>query len=141
MRKPLTVVVSLLLCALVVFAVRSLGSVRRPELTIATVNNADLILLQQLSKDFERRFGLKLNWMVLGENVLRQRLTIFEFLERLRRQDHHGIVFAPGLLSLDDVATDRLVTDEQRLAIAGSCGRNGSCWKSSCEWVGIRKSP
>jgi sorbitol/mannitol transport system substrate-binding protein len=51
-------------------------SQRRPELTIATVNNADMILMQQLSKDFEKQNGVKLNWVVLGENVLRQRLTV-----------------------------------------------------------------
>ncbi|MBZ5564098.1 MAG: sugar ABC transporter substrate-binding protein [Acidobacteriia bacterium] len=49
---------------------------RRPELTIATVNNADMILLQQLSPEFEKQSGVKLNWVVLGENILRQRLTI-----------------------------------------------------------------
>lgn len=49
---------------------------RLPELTVATVNNADMILLQQLSPEFEKRHGVKLNWVVLGENVLRQRLTI-----------------------------------------------------------------
>ncbi len=49
---------------------------RRPELTVATVNNADMILLQQLSPEFEKQTGVKLNWVVLGENILRQRLTI-----------------------------------------------------------------
>ncbi len=49
---------------------------RRPELTIATVNNADMILLQQLSSEFEKQRGVKLNWVVLGENILRQRLTV-----------------------------------------------------------------
>ena len=49
---------------------------RRPEITIATVNNADMILMQQLSSEFERKHGVKLSWVVLGENVLRQRLTI-----------------------------------------------------------------
>ena len=48
----------------------------RPELTIATANNADMILMQQLSPEFEKQSGVKLNWVVLGENVLRQRLTI-----------------------------------------------------------------
>jgi ABC-type glycerol-3-phosphate transport system substrate-binding protein len=48
----------------------------RPQLTIATVNNADMILMQQLSPEFEKQSGVKLNWVVLGENVLRQRLTI-----------------------------------------------------------------
>ena len=48
----------------------------RPELTIATVNNADMILMQQLSREFEKQNRVKLNWVVLGENALRQRLTI-----------------------------------------------------------------
>jgi sorbitol/mannitol transport system substrate-binding protein len=48
----------------------------RPELTIGTVNNADMILMQRLSKDFEMRTGIHLNWVVLGESVLRQRLTV-----------------------------------------------------------------
>jgi sorbitol/mannitol transport system substrate-binding protein len=51
-------------------------SSRRTELTIATVNNADMILMQQLSPEFEKQSGVKLNWVVLGENILRQRLTI-----------------------------------------------------------------
>jgi sorbitol/mannitol transport system substrate-binding protein len=51
-------------------------SAHRPELTVATVNNADMILMQQLSREFERQSGVKLNWVVLGENVLRQRLTV-----------------------------------------------------------------
>jgi ABC-type glycerol-3-phosphate transport system substrate-binding protein len=49
---------------------------RRPELTIATVNNPDMILMQQLSSEFEKQHGVKLNWVVLGENILRQRLTV-----------------------------------------------------------------
>ena len=49
---------------------------RRPEITIATVNNADMILMQQLSSEFEKQSGIKVNWVVLGENVLRQRLTV-----------------------------------------------------------------
>jgi ABC-type glycerol-3-phosphate transport system substrate-binding protein len=48
----------------------------RPEITLATVNNADMILMQQLSSEFEKKSGVKLNWVVLGENALRQRLTI-----------------------------------------------------------------
>ena len=48
----------------------------RPELTIGTVNNADMILMQRLSKEFEAQSGVKLNWVVLGENILRQRLTV-----------------------------------------------------------------
>ena len=35
-----------------------------------------MILMQQLSSEFEKQSGIKLNWVVLGENILRQRLTI-----------------------------------------------------------------
>jgi sorbitol/mannitol transport system substrate-binding protein len=45
-------------------------------LTIATVNNSDMIRMQRLSKTFEQQHpDIKLNWVVLEENVLRQRLT------------------------------------------------------------------
>ncbi|MDB6141842.1 MAG: mannitol transporter substrate-binding protein [Pseudomonas sp.] len=44
--------------------------------TIATVNNSDMIRMQRLSKTFEQEHpDIKLNWVVLEENVLRQRLT------------------------------------------------------------------
>ena len=44
--------------------------------TIATVNNSDMIRMQRLSKTFEEKNPeIKLNWVVLEENVLRQRLT------------------------------------------------------------------
>ncbi|WP_061238679.1 sugar ABC transporter substrate-binding protein [Ectopseudomonas composti] len=45
-------------------------------LTIATVNNSDMIRMQRLSKTFEQQNpDIKLKWVVLEENVLRQRLT------------------------------------------------------------------
>lgn len=44
--------------------------------TIATVNNSDMIRMQRLSKVFtEQHPDITLNWVVLEENVLRQRLT------------------------------------------------------------------
>ncbi|RMO67461.1 Periplasmic mannitol-binding protein of mannitol ABC transporter [Pseudomonas syringae pv. primulae] len=44
--------------------------------TIGTVNNGDMIRMQKLSNEFERAHpDIKLNWVVLEENVLRQRLT------------------------------------------------------------------
>ena len=49
--------------------------VNAEELTIATVNNADMIIMQQLSPKWEAATGNKLNWVVLEENVLRQRVT------------------------------------------------------------------
>jgi sorbitol/mannitol transport system substrate-binding protein len=54
----------------------ALASHAAETLTIATVNNGDMIRMQRLSKVFEQQHpDIKLNWVVLEENVLRQRLT------------------------------------------------------------------
>ena len=45
------------------------------EITIATVNNADMIVMQKLSPEWEEKTGNTINWVVLEENVLRQRTT------------------------------------------------------------------
>lgn len=45
------------------------------ELTIATVNNADMVVMQKLSPQWEQETGHTLNWVILEENVLRQRVT------------------------------------------------------------------
>jgi sorbitol/mannitol transport system substrate-binding protein len=53
------------------------GSKGRAEtLVIATVNNADMIRMQKLSPDFMAKHpGIKLEWVILEENTLRQRVT------------------------------------------------------------------
>src|SRR5215471_17481022 len=44
--------------------------------TIATVNNPDMIELKKLSTKFEEKNpDIKLNWVIVEENVLRQRVT------------------------------------------------------------------
>lgn len=45
------------------------------EITIATVNNADMITMQELAPQWEEATGNSINWVVLEENVLRQRTT------------------------------------------------------------------
>jgi multiple sugar transport system substrate-binding protein/sorbitol/mannitol transport system substrate-binding protein len=45
------------------------------EITVATVNNADMIVMQKLAPKWEKATGNKINWVVLEENVLRQRTT------------------------------------------------------------------
>ncbi len=46
------------------------------KLTIATVNNGDMIRMQKLSEDFTAKNpGIELDWVTLEENVLRQRVT------------------------------------------------------------------
>ncbi len=45
-------------------------------LTIATVNNGDMVVMQRLSSQFEQQNpNVRLRWVVLEENVLRQRVT------------------------------------------------------------------
>lgn len=48
----------------------------KTRLTIATVNNGDMVIMQGLSRKFEEANpGIQLRWVVLEENVLRQRTT------------------------------------------------------------------
>jgi len=51
------------------------GASAAETLTIATVNNSDMIIMQKLAPQWEQKTGNKLNWVVLEENVLRQRVT------------------------------------------------------------------
>jgi sorbitol/mannitol transport system substrate-binding protein len=44
-------------------------------LTIATVNNGDMIRMQGLTEDFTAKTGHEVEWVTLEENVLRQRVT------------------------------------------------------------------
>ena len=55
----------------------ALGSaaVAAENLTIATVNNGDMIRMQKLTDDFTAKTGHTVEWVTLEENVLRQRVT------------------------------------------------------------------
>jgi sorbitol/mannitol transport system substrate-binding protein len=48
---------------------------RAETITVATVNNNDMIVMQKLAAHWEQQTGNKVNWVVLEENVLRQRVT------------------------------------------------------------------
>jgi sorbitol/mannitol transport system substrate-binding protein len=64
---------TMLAAAVGLFATAALG---QTQLNIATVNNSDMIIMQRLSKQFETAHpDIKLNWVVLEENVLRERVT------------------------------------------------------------------
>ncbi|WP_227421821.1 ABC transporter substrate-binding protein [Pacificispira spongiicola] len=61
-------------CSLLAFGMVSSASAET--LTIATVNNGDMIRMQKLSEDFTAQNpGIDLDWVTLEENVLRQRVT------------------------------------------------------------------
>lgn len=51
------------------------GSALAETLTIATVNNGDMIRMQGLTDDFTKKTGHTVEWVTLEENVLRQRVT------------------------------------------------------------------
>ncbi len=67
------------LTAMFVIAVLLLATgtgVQAETITIATVNNGDMIRMQKLTNDFTAKNpGIKLEWVTLEENVLRQRVT------------------------------------------------------------------
>ncbi|KKB10909.1 sugar ABC transporter substrate-binding protein [Devosia geojensis] len=51
------------------------GAASAQTITIATVNNGDMIRMQGLSDRFTEETGIQLNWVVLEENTLRQNVT------------------------------------------------------------------
>src|SRR5262245_20777075 len=51
-------------------------AVAQTNLTIATVNNGDMIRMQKLTDDFKAKNpGINLEWVTMEENVLRQKVT------------------------------------------------------------------
>jgi sorbitol/mannitol transport system substrate-binding protein len=57
-------------------AVIALATTAQAEtITIATVNNSDMIIMQKLAPQWEQATGNTIDWVVLEENVLRQRVT------------------------------------------------------------------
>ena len=63
-------------------------------ITIATVNNGDMIRMQKLTDDFTAKNpDIQLNWVTLEENVLRQRVTtdIATKGGQYRRHDHRHL--------------------------------------------------
>ncbi|WP_424973196.1 ABC transporter substrate-binding protein [Dinoroseobacter sp. S76] len=55
--------------------VTATGAYAAETLTIATVNNGDMIRMQGLTEDFTAKTGHTVEWVTLEENVLRQRVT------------------------------------------------------------------
>lgn len=61
---------------IVVMVVSMVTATDAETLTIATVNNGDMIRMQKLTNDFTAKNpGIELKWVTLEENVLRQRVT------------------------------------------------------------------
>ena len=63
------------LCAAVAASFLTAGVASADKLTIATVNNGDMIRMQGMTEDFTKKTGHTVEWVTLEENVLRQRVT------------------------------------------------------------------
>ncbi|HUX51116.1 MAG TPA: sugar ABC transporter substrate-binding protein [Spirochaetia bacterium] len=75
-RVSILLVGLLLLSAGLAFAGGSKEAATGPvTLTIATVNNPDMVIMQKLSENFTKATNIKLNFVVLPENELRQKVT------------------------------------------------------------------
>lgn len=64
------------LAILIVLLGLTLPAFAKTNVTIGTVNNSDMIIMRRLSKEFMRQHPeIRLNWVILKENILRQRIT------------------------------------------------------------------
>ncbi|SNR51570.1 ABC transporter substrate-binding protein [Puniceibacterium sediminis] len=72
----MTIRLSTLLGATALCAAAGIASAQDTTITIATVNNGDMIRMQGLTDDFKAKNpGIDVEWVTLEENVLRQRVT------------------------------------------------------------------
>jgi sorbitol/mannitol transport system substrate-binding protein len=63
------------LCAASALTLVATATVSAETITIATVNNGDMIRMQGYTDDFTEKTGIDVEWVTLEENVLRQRVT------------------------------------------------------------------
>lgn len=79
MRKYLLSLILIVLLSISLYAggsqEKATGSKGKQELTIATVNNPDMVIMQKNSKAFTEKTGINLKFVVLPENELRQKVT------------------------------------------------------------------
>ena len=68
------IVVSLAVLAAVGSA-QSTARKGQPTITIATVNNGNMVVMQSLTSDFTKKYGIKVKYVTLPENTLRQKVT------------------------------------------------------------------
>ncbi|MCB9993597.1 MAG: sugar ABC transporter substrate-binding protein [Hyphomicrobiaceae bacterium] len=66
---------SALLGACAVVSLATAGAVQAETITIATVNNGDMIRMQGYTSQFTQETGIDVEWVTLEENVLRERVT------------------------------------------------------------------
>ena len=58
-------------------ALAQLSAAQAATITIATVNNPDMVTMQKLTPEFNKKYpDITLKWVVLPENELRQKVTL-----------------------------------------------------------------
>ncbi len=75
LRLPMMLTIVLTAALLVMFGVRPVHA--QTTITIATVNNGDMIVMQRLSKRFEQQHpDIHIEWVILEEKILREKTTV-----------------------------------------------------------------
>jgi sorbitol/mannitol transport system substrate-binding protein len=80
MRLSRLVVIAGAVTVLALAAVAATGgasprAAKATTITIATVNNPDMIVMESLTKNFTKKYGIKVKYVTLPENTLRQKVT------------------------------------------------------------------
>lgn len=76
LAMSLSVASALSLAVLVgVSSAHSVGQRAGVTITIATVNNPDMVVMQSLTSTFTKKYGIKVKYVTLPENTLRQKVT------------------------------------------------------------------
>src|SRR5438034_1793420 len=75
LAMSLSGVVVLSLAVVVAVSARSTAHRASSTITIATVNNGDMIVMQSLTSAFTKKYGIKVKYVTLPENTLRQKVT------------------------------------------------------------------
>jgi sorbitol/mannitol transport system substrate-binding protein len=72
----MTMTLRALLGATAALALAGMAAAATTEITVATVNNGDMVRMQGLMDDFYKKHpDIHVNWVTLEENVLRQKVT------------------------------------------------------------------
>ncbi len=122
------------LLAATALSVLTAGAAMAQTITIATVNNGDMIRMQGYTDTFTEQTGINVEWVTLEENVLRQRVTTdittnggqFDIMTI-------GMYEAPiwgsndWLVPLDDLSTEYDVADLLP-AMAGGLSHDGTLY-------------
>jgi sorbitol/mannitol transport system substrate-binding protein len=96
-------------------------------ITIATVNNGDMIRMQGYTDTFTEKTGIAVEWVTLEENVLRQRVTKGGSFDIMTIGMYETPIWGANdwLVPLDDMSAEYDV-DDILPAMAGGLSHDGT---------------